>query len=273
MPSFSQKNQFFNDKTGIPTEKPHKLEFEVVEDDKEALKKAAKRINDAAADLEIKFYLFQHFGKNIPKLAKISPDSFIQVAFQLAFYRLHGKHAPTYETATLRKFDEGRTDTIRSPTMDSKVFVEAMEAKKPDSEVAKLFRAATEAHKNYAVSCMHGRGVDRHLLGLRLAARENGLPMPDVFKTEAYQKMMHFLISTSQVPTRHLIPMGFGPSESDCYGVCYNPQEHHFSFTITTYNHYPETSAQTFAKTLEKTLLDIRDLLDRAGQLQQKAKL
>ena len=43
---FSQTNQFFNDKTGIPVEKPHKLEFELVEDDKEALKKAAKRINE-----------------------------------------------------------------------------------------------------------------------------------------------------------------------------------------------------------------------------------
>ena len=34
-----------------------------------------------------------------------------------------------------------------------------MEAKKPDSEVAKLFRAATEAHKNYAVACMNGNGL------------------------------------------------------------------------------------------------------------------
>lgn len=96
-------------------------------------------------------------------MAKVSPDSFVQVAFQLAYYRLHGKPAPTYETATLRKFDEGRTDTIRSPTSDSKAFVEAMEGGRPAEEVARLFRAATESHKNYAVSCMNGRYSRRPL--------------------------------------------------------------------------------------------------------------
>jgi carnitine O-acetyltransferase len=57
-------------------------------------------------DLEVKSVIFPHFGKNIPKSAKLSPDAFIQIALQVAFHRMHGNLPPTYETGTLRRFAE-----------------------------------------------------------------------------------------------------------------------------------------------------------------------
>lgn len=52
------------------------------------------------------------------KAAKIHPDAFVQAALQLVYYRLHEKMAPTYETATMRAYYRGRTETVRSCTMD-----------------------------------------------------------------------------------------------------------------------------------------------------------
>lgn len=59
-------------------------------------------------------------------LARLSPDAYIQLAMQLAWYRTRGEFTATYETALTRLFKHGRTETIRSLSSDSRQFVLAM---------------------------------------------------------------------------------------------------------------------------------------------------
>jgi len=59
-------------------------------------------------------------------LARLAPDAFIQMALQLAWYRLCGIFTATYETTLTRAFHHGRTETVRSFTTDSRAFVLAM---------------------------------------------------------------------------------------------------------------------------------------------------
>lgn len=39
-------------------------------------------------DLELYGWTFSHFGKDFIKTQKLSPDAFVQIALQLAYYRL-----------------------------------------------------------------------------------------------------------------------------------------------------------------------------------------
>ncbi|VDM26890.1 unnamed protein product [Toxocara canis] len=199
-----------------------------------------------ANDTDMKVYSFKHYGKKFVKQCGLSPDSYIQLAMQLAYYRIHHQQPPTYETATLRRFDEGRTETIRLPSLESEMFTYEMVDSEQDpsqTELIHMLKFAVEQHKHYTVQAMTGSGMDRHLLGLRLAASELGIPMPEIFTTDAYKEMMHFRLSTSQVPTDHFIAMCYGPSAPDCYGVCYNPQEKQLHFSICTLKKCPDTSS------------------------------
>jgi carnitine O-acetyltransferase len=58
--------------------------------------------------------------------AKLSADAYIQMALQLAWYKMRGEFTATYETALTRMFQKGRTETIRTLTRDSRAFVLSM---------------------------------------------------------------------------------------------------------------------------------------------------
>ncbi|WKX97298.1 hypothetical protein Q1695_013169 [Nippostrongylus brasiliensis] len=261
----------FNDAAGISEGNVKRLDFELNDAQIARIERSSKKMDRAADDLDMVVYTFKRYGKNFPKSVKISPDSFIQMAFQLAFYRIHSALPPTYETATLRKFDEGRTENIRSPNTMAEMFVKKMASGRESvADIYDALKAAADSHKKYTMNCMSGAGMDRHLLAWNLLAAENGLPKPSILDTPAYQHMSHFQVSTSQVPTRNYIQLCFGPSAPDCYGVCYNPQETELHFTITSFKSYSSTSSKRFAKELERALNDMNSVCSKAVRAQSK---
>ena len=56
----------------------------------------------------------------------MSPDAYIQMALQLAYYRDAGKFSLTYEASMTRLFREGRTETVRPCTIESTAWVKSM---------------------------------------------------------------------------------------------------------------------------------------------------
>ena len=112
--------------------------------------------------------------KNVPKAARISPDSFIQIAFQVAYFRLHGAHPPTYETGTLRQFADGRTETIRLPNAESAQFVEAFAGKlrqTTNAELCELFSRRDDGAQKLFDRCDERQAAVFVLLKLKLSSR------------------------------------------------------------------------------------------------------
>ncbi|KAM3599690.1 uncharacterized protein V6R79_009925 [Siganus canaliculatus] len=254
----------------VPLPLPKKLLFNITPEIVKDIEEAKNNMNILAQDLDMKVIVFNHFGKNLPKAHKMSPDAFIQVALQLAYYRLYQRCCATYESASLRKFRLGRTDTIRSASNASAAFVRAFDdASKQNTEKVDLMVKAVQAHRSYTDMAINGQAIDRHLLGLKMTAVEEKLSVPDVFKDKAYAKALHYQLSTSQVPSKTDCVMCFGPVVSDGYGVCYNPMENHINFAVSSFNTCPETNAAHLAQAMEDALLDIRTLLEHTP----KAKL
>lgn len=61
------------------------------------------------------FGLTEYFGLNRDsiKKCKVSPDSVMQLAIQMAFYRQYKEFVPTYESASTAAFLKGRTECVR----------------------------------------------------------------------------------------------------------------------------------------------------------------
>ncbi|NP_001407006.1 carnitine O-acetyltransferase isoform X5 [Mus musculus] len=246
----------------VPLPMPKKLRFNITPEIKNDIEKAKQNLSIMIQDLDIMMLTFHHFGKDFPKSEKLSPDAFIQVALQLAYYRIYGQACATYESASLRMFHLGRTDTIRSASIDSLAFVKGMgDSTVPEQQKVELLRKAVQAHRAYTDRAIRGEAFDRHLLGLKLQAIEDLVSMPDIFMDTSYAIAMHFNLSTSQVPAKTDCVMFFGPVVPDGYGICYNPMEAHINFSVSAYNSCAETNAARMAHYLEKALLDMRTLL------------
>ncbi len=110
--------------------------------------------------LDLEVLEFKGYGKDYIKNVKYSPDSWIQVAINFAFYRLHGRLGACYESASTRKFAFGRTDTIRSVTNELSDFF-----KSPNYQT---LNNAIESHKNVVKNALNGNGIDRVLLGNKI---------------------------------------------------------------------------------------------------------
>uniref|UniRef100_A0A674NR92 Carnitine O-acetyltransferase a n=1 Tax=Takifugu rubripes TaxID=31033 RepID=A0A674NR92_TAKRU len=235
----------------VPLPEPQKLHFNITPEIRRDIDEAKKSMDILAQDVDMKVAVFDQFGKNLPKSHSMSPDAFIQVALQLAYYRMYHQCCATYESASLRMFRLGRTDTIRSASNASAAFVKAFDDHhKQNTEKVDLLVKAVNAHRLYTNMAINGQAIDRHLLGLKMTALENKLPLPAIFADKAYNKALHFKLSTSQVPSKTDCVMCFGPVVSDGY--------------VSSFNTCEETNVMHLAQAIMDALLDMRTLLEQS---------
>lgn len=188
----------------------------------------------------------------------------------LSNFRLHKTPGAQYESAATRKYIHGRTETIRSCSVESVAFAQAMlDDKKSDAEKLTALKAAVNSHKKYSIEAVNGFGVDRHLLGLKLMALEKGFDIHSLYKDPGYVRSAHMRVSSSQVATKCDGFMCYGPLVDDGYGCCYNPRPYDINFGISAIKSNPQTSALKYREMLEKSLLDMHNLLAKS----QKSKL
>jgi carnitine O-acetyltransferase len=213
---------------------PKRLDFTVTPLVSRTIQEATQRFDEWVNKHELQVLSYQGFGKNFIKSCKVSPDAFAQMVIQLAYYNMHGVSRPTYESASTRKYLKGRTETIRSVSLESVDFVKSINDPSISNEVKiQKLQAACKAHSKYTVEASDGRGVDRHLLGLRLTLNANE-PKPSIFTDPAYSYSSHWNLSTSQLVSEFFQGYGWGEVVPDGYGVPYMINNDSLLFTVTS---------------------------------------
>eukprot|EP00004_Rigifila_ramosa_P013125 TRINITY_DN2890_c0_g1_i1.p1 TRINITY_DN2890_c0_g1~~TRINITY_DN2890_c0_g1_i1.p1 ORF type:complete len:476 (-),score=111.93 TRINITY_DN2890_c0_g1_i1:29-1456(-) len=230
-------------------------------------REAQKALQALAGATDHVIFKFDKFGRNGLKKCKISPDAFCQMAFQLAYWRMYQKPASTYESCSTINYLAGRTETIRSLTAESVAFVSGFDNPALSAKAkADLLRAAGNAHIQEVKEAQIGRGVDRHLYGLRhMAAQEifqnshsGKRPMPGIFLDPAYARSTTWTLSTSNLGTlESLATFGFGAVTEEGYGIGYMTAENSLPMTVSSWGR----NTAGYVAQLERALNEMHALL------------
>lgn len=154
------------DSFGDVSTTPHKLEWDMYPELSTALRFAETRLADLIQQNEFQTLDFAGYGKNFVTSMGFSPDAFVQMAFQAAYYGLYGRVENTYEAAMTKIFLHGRTEAIRSATVESTDFVQTFWAEHPPHAKVEALRKATQKHTALTKECSKALGQDRHLYAL-----------------------------------------------------------------------------------------------------------
>ncbi|XP_044285560.1 carnitine O-palmitoyltransferase 1, muscle isoform isoform X2 [Varanus komodoensis] len=250
---------------------PQRLTWDISEECSKAIDASYGVARALADDVDFHCFRFQEFGKGYIKKCRTSPDSFIQIALQLAHFRDKGCFCLTYEASMTRLFREGRTETVRSCTSESTAFVRSMaKATCSTAERLQLFKVAAEKHQQMYRLAMTGAGIDRHLFCLYVVSRYLGLDSPFLAKVLSEP----WRLSTSQTPQQQIKMFdleshpdcvssggGFGPVADDGYGVSYIiAGENLITFHVSSKFSSSETDSKRFGQSIRQAMQDIAAL-------------
>ncbi|CAH0724064.1 unnamed protein product, partial [Brenthis ino] len=251
---------------------PQPMKWNLTTELQRTIEHAARDIDRSISDLDLKVYTYRGYGREFMKSCRTSPDVYIQLALQYAYFKLYGYLVSTYESASLRRFRNGRVDNIRSAHNAARAWAAAMcTADTPphdddgqkkvsfnlygEQKKLELFEEAARKQTAVMEANILGRGIDNHLLGLREAAREALGDLPDMFKDPTYHRMIEFKLSTSQVTTTtDGTFMGYGAVVPDGYGCSYNPKKDCVIFCISSFISSSVTNTEAFRQSLEEAL-------------------
>ena len=154
------------DSFGDVSTTPHKLEWDMIPELQIALRFAETRLADLIHQNEFQTLDFAGYGKNFITSMGYSPDAFVQMAFQAAYYGLYGRIENTYEPAMTKMYFHGRTEAIRSVTPEATGFVRTFWADTLPQKKVDALKTATQKHTAITKEASKAQGHDRHLYAL-----------------------------------------------------------------------------------------------------------
>ncbi|KAF1952371.1 acyltransferase ChoActase/COT/CPT [Byssothecium circinans] len=236
---------------------PTPLRFTITPELQNDIDAAQQHFTRQFAAHELRVQAYQGYGKGLIKKFKCSPDAYVQMIIQLAYHKFYGKNRPTYESAATRRFQQGRTETCRSVSDESVAFCNAMADHTSSPEhLQQLFRAALNAHVQYISDASDGKGVDRHLFGLKKCLKE-GEELPGIYKDPAFTYSSTWFISSSQLSSEYFNGYGWSQVVDDGWGIAYMINENSIQFNVCSKG----LGSDKMSFYLSEAAGDIRDIM------------
>ncbi|KAI0429857.1 acyltransferase ChoActase/COT/CPT [Xylaria sp. FL1042] len=254
---FGNKLDFSNPSVRSNLPDPVVVNFEITPEVQAEIDRANKDFATVIGQHELAVQAYQGYGKGLIKKFKCSPDAYVQMIIQLAYHKMYGKNRPTYESAATRRFQLGRTETCRTVSDESVAFCNAMAAPDvSDDDRISLFRKAIAAHIEYISAASDGKGVDRHLFGLKKLL-EPGEEVPAIYKDPAFSYSSSWYLSTSQLSSEFFNGYGWSQVIDAGFGIAYMINENSLNFNIVS----KSIGSQKMSYYINEAAGDIRDLM------------
>ena len=245
---------------GLPPATP--IEFTLDDTLRATARAAAESFAEYAAATATATLSFPDFGANTAKQLGMSPDAFVQMAYQLAHRRAKGRTGATYESIATRQFRHGRTEAMRVVTPEVLTFVSTMDDESAGQDARRAaFQAAAAKHVARAKECQAGAAPEQHLWELlRLAGDAEPHAL---YRSPGWLVMRDDYLSTSSAPSTNIQYFGFGSTSPQCIGVAYVLLADSLNIYLSTPRHVAD-QMHTFARELTTAVRELRELLEEA---------
>jgi len=163
-------------------------------------------------------------------------------------------------------FNHGRTETLRSFSRESRHWVLSM-LNPLDSQTHRfsLLQQAISSHTLRTREAMTGRGIDRHLLGLRLLLRPLSGESSALFEDDLFDRSTQWKLSTSGLSAGLLFKgTGFGTVYEDGYGINYLVAPDMVKFGIESKFSSPLTSTEKFKEAITEVMEEMYFMCEAA---------
>ncbi|ORX62761.1 acyltransferase ChoActase/COT/CPT [Hesseltinella vesiculosa] len=233
---------------------------------KAILQTAEQNAKERIDDLDTVMLHYRDYGSNFMKRAKVSPDGWLQMAFQLAYYRHYGEPCATYESASTRKYLTGRTETVRSCSEETLAFTKMWDDKDVSmNDKLAAFERAVATQSEYMRAATNGFGVDRHLFGLyyQMTPEEAQSEHAAMFQDPSYRLSQYWKLSTSNTSPGNLAWGAFGPVVPDGYGCNYAIDKDMIRLSVSSCKHADSTDSTAFRKSIRGVLDNFAEVAER----------
>ncbi|KAJ4153691.1 hypothetical protein LMH87_010167 [Akanthomyces muscarius] len=286
---------------------PRKLSWDMKPELSIAVRFAETRLADLIEQNEFQCLDFGTYGKSFITSMGFSPDAYVQMAFQAAYYGLYGRVECTYEPAMTKVYLHGRTEAVRPVTDESVNFVQTFWGDNPIEKKLEALRAACQKHTANTRTCAKAEGCDRHFgesygtssprdafsdgeepsnasdaavevarptrgRGDSTGSRSRGSSnqeLPLLFADSGWDKLNTTVLSTSNCGNPALRHFGFGPTSGEGFGIGYIIKDEGISICVSS----KHRQTKRFVAALESYLLEIRRVLRLSNRKSSTAKV
>jgi carnitine O-acetyltransferase len=161
---------------------------------------------------------------------RMSGDGLSQTVLTIAQLLAYGRVRSVYEAVDMRTFLGGRTEIMRPATLEAVTFARALVS---GEATEAQFDDLLNAHRRWVKACKAGNGLNRHLLGLHLMAKQKGVEERIFGLSEVKRLQTDFLSTTSLGLPAQITGYTFEPTDPEGFGIAYTPRSGSITYLIS----------------------------------------
>ena len=214
------------------------LQWNIGKDLAASLNNVRETFANTMKSMTIKQRSITSVSKNIIKPKNCSPDAFVQMLYQAAYYKEKRFLPSVYEAVSTRAFYQGRTECARPVTEASKAFITSLyEGGESAQALLEKFRLAEQAHVQGLGHAQKAQGAERHISGLQYmhAMYSGDIHKPDIFDDEGFRTLKNDVLSTSSVTAPYIEFFGFAPVVQEGLGLGYGLRDDSLAMMVCAY--------------------------------------